>query len=252
MFTTDTLRGLQKQATACSQRVIQAKHPFSGRCLDAGGAGIEVVGGSNFGSALASVPCDFRFPQSQFTTSLESLMFHCDMDDDGEGGHRKVALGALSHLQNQSANGSGLGTPGSQNDSGFATPEAHGQMDEAERVLRDLELQQQTGKAKEPSSAVNQNSAKAGLVVRRDSLFQRLAVHANLVTFAILGTATRIGLTRLATYEGQTVFPIAVSQAVGCAVMGLVVRNKELLESMCVPFRSVQLSLFLLLIIYSQ
>ena len=56
------------------------------------------------------------------------------------------------------------------------------------------------------------------------------ATLASLIIFSIFGALARIGLQRLATYDGQSVFPIAVAQAVGCAIMGLVVRNRVLIE----------------------
>lgn len=129
-------------------------------------------------------------------------------------------------------------------DSGMTDSQTELQHQATQNVLRDLEMQahHRDGPGKPTTSPEKPASPSQKLLssafAARHSIWQRLAVYANLVTFSILGAATRIGLTRLATYPGQSVFPTAVSQAVGCAVMGLVVRNKALLEAMWAPLLS--------------
>lgn len=57
-----------------------------------------------------------------------------------------------------------------------------------------------------------------------------------LLTFAsIWGTLTRVGLTALNTYSGQSITPVIWAQAVGCLVMGWTVSNKDALEGIYPP-----------------
>ncbi|KAF8974502.1 CrcB-like protein-domain-containing protein [Flammula alnicola] len=44
---------------------------------------------------------------------------------------------------------------------------------------------------------------------------------------SILGALARLGLVALTTYDGQSIFPLAYAQAVGCLIMGFGVRFKE-------------------------
>ena len=69
-------------------------------------------------------------------------------------------------------------------------------------------------------------------IVRGETQLRTLAIYSSLAIFSILGALARIGLVLLATYDGQAVFPVAVAQAVGCAIMGNVVRNKQRLEQL--------------------
>ncbi|KAF7352738.1 hypothetical protein MVEN_01240000 [Mycena venus] len=45
--------------------------------------------------------------------------------------------------------------------------------------------------------------------------------------FSVLGVLARLGLTALATYSGQSIFPLAYSQATGCLIMGFCLALKE-------------------------
>ena len=54
-----------------------------------------------------------------------------------------------------------------------------------------------------------------------------LPVLALIIPTTIFGTLTRSGLTALATYDGNSIFPLAYAQAVGCLVMGIALRIKR-------------------------
>lgn len=54
-----------------------------------------------------------------------------------------------------------------------------------------------------------------------------LPVLALIMPAAIFGTLTRLGLTALATYNGNSIFPLVYAQAVGCLVMGIALRMKR-------------------------
>lgn len=44
---------------------------------------------------------------------------------------------------------------------------------------------------------------------------------------SMLGVLARLGIIALATFEGNSIFPLAYAQAVGCLVMGFALRLKE-------------------------
>jgi hypothetical protein len=79
------------------------------------------------------------------------------------------------------------------------------------------------------------NTEQPDLIVKwregAHSSLQPAAIAASLAMFAILGCLTRLSLLRLVTYDGMSVYPEIIVQAVGCAVMGMVVKNKVMLES---------------------
>lgn len=50
------------------------------------------------------------------------------------------------------------------------------------------------------------------------------------ILFSVFGTLARLGLTALFTYDGQGVFPLIWSQAVGCFLMGACSGRKQDLE----------------------
>ncbi len=52
-------------------------------------------------------------------------------------------------------------------------------------------------------------------------------VLALLIPASILGTLARLGLLAMTSYEGESIFPLAYVQAVGCLVMGFGLRLKE-------------------------
>ena len=52
-------------------------------------------------------------------------------------------------------------------------------------------------------------------------------VIALLMAPAVFGVLARLGLVALATYNGQSVFPLAYVQALGCLIMGFCLRLKE-------------------------
>lgn len=69
------------------------------------------------------------------------------------------------------------------------------------------------------------------------------AIYASLAIFAIFGTLARIGLSGLSSYPGQSVFSTAAPQAVGCALMGLIARNRVAFEHMYVAIRRMRMRL---------
>jgi CrcB protein len=60
-------------------------------------------------------------------------------------------------------------------------------------------------------------------------------VIAFLMPGAVFGTLARLGLVALMTYDGNSVFPLAYAQAVGCLVIGITMRFKEPLGQLSVP-----------------
>jgi fluoride ion exporter CrcB/FEX len=59
--------------------------------------------------------------------------------------------------------------------------------------------------------------------------YRLLAHYSILVLASMAGCLIRLGLTAMGTYAGASIFPIAWSQGVGCAIMGLALaRKKEL------------------------
>ncbi|KAJ7276465.1 CrcB-like protein-domain-containing protein [Mycena haematopus] len=64
---------------------------------------------------------------------------------------------------------------------------------------------------------------------RPPKAFHPLSLHvlALLMPFSVLGVLARLGLTALATYNGQSIFPLAYSQATGCLIMGFCLALKE-------------------------
>ncbi|KAJ7129599.1 CrcB-like protein-domain-containing protein [Mycena epipterygia] len=59
--------------------------------------------------------------------------------------------------------------------------------------------------------------------------YHPLSIHvlALLMPFSILGVLARLGLSALATYNGQSIFPLAYAQATGCLIMGFCLALKE-------------------------
>lgn len=53
------------------------------------------------------------------------------------------------------------------------------------------------------------------------------AVLVLLVPASILGTLARLGLLAMTTYDGESIFPLAYVQALGCLIMGFAIRLKE-------------------------
>ena len=60
--------------------------------------------------------------------------------------------------------------------------------------------------------------------------YRLLAHYSVLVLASMAGCLVRLGLTAMGSYAGASIFPIAWSQGVGCAIMGLcLARKKELI-----------------------
>ncbi|KAF5363819.1 hypothetical protein D9756_000437 [Leucocoprinus leucothites] len=53
---------------------------------------------------------------------------------------------------------------------------------------------------------------------------------------SILGTLARLGLLALTTYDGESIFPLAYVQALGCLIMGFGLRLKEPIGQFYGPF----------------
>jgi len=54
-----------------------------------------------------------------------------------------------------------------------------------------------------------------------------IPVVALLIPSSILGVLARLGLLAMTSYDGESIFPLAYVQAVGCLTMGLGLRLKE-------------------------
>lgn len=65
-----------------------------------------------------------------------------------------------------------------------------------------------------------------------------LSIHvlALLIPASTFGTLTRLGLHALATYDGNSIFPLAYAQALGCLVMGFTLGLKEPISRLCADF----------------
>lgn len=59
-------------------------------------------------------------------------------------------------------------------------------------------------------------------------IYQPLSIHvlALLMPASIFGVLARLGLQALATYNGESIFPLAYVQATGCFIMGVGLRMK--------------------------
>jgi len=53
--------------------------------------------------------------------------------------------------------------------------------------------------------------------------------------FSVLGVLARLGLTALTTYSGESIFPLAYSQATGCLIMGFCLALKEPISTYYAP-----------------
>lgn len=62
-------------------------------------------------------------------------------------------------------------------------------------------------------------------------------VIALLMPTAVFGVLARLGLVALMTYNGESVFPLAYVQALGCLIMGFCLRLKEPLDQLYVQLR---------------
>lgn len=67
-------------------------------------------------------------------------------------------------------------------------------------------------------------------------VYHTFSIHilALLMAFSVLGTLARLGLHALASYPGQSIFPLAWVQAVGCFVMGFALGLREPLTRLSV------------------
>jgi fluoride exporter len=59
-------------------------------------------------------------------------------------------------------------------------------------------------------------------------------VIALLMPAAVFGVLARLGIVALTTYNGESIFPLAYVQALGCLIMGFCLRLKEPLGQLCV------------------
>lgn len=98
----------------------------------------------------------------------------------------------------------------------------------SQQPSREVPNLEQTASNAESVHAAKEKEQETSLVLHN------LAVYASLTIFSIAGAATRVGITALTTYDGQPVFGVLAAQAIGCAVMGFAVRNRQYLESLYV------------------
>ena len=73
-------------------------------------------------------------------------------------------------------------------------------------------------------------------IERSPTKYSPFSLHtiAILAPFSILGLLARLGLEALATYDRQSIFPLAYAQGAGCLVMGAALQWKDPLMSMYV------------------
>lgn len=65
----------------------------------------------------------------------------------------------------------------------------------------------------------------------------KLTIFAALIPMSILGTLIRLGLNMLETYNGSPVFALAYPQFVGCVIMGIAVKKKDILLKYYLPLQ---------------
>jgi fluoride ion exporter CrcB/FEX len=65
----------------------------------------------------------------------------------------------------------------------------------------------------------------------------KLTIFAALIPMSILGTLIRLGLNLLETYNGSPVFALAYPQFVGCLIMGIAVKKKDVLLKYYLPLQ---------------
>lgn len=89
------------------------------------------------------------------------------------------------------------------------------------RVVEDLDGTQQAERIERPPSV------EEG--IRPSKVYQPLSfpVLVLLMPASVFGVLARLGIVALMTYGGDSVFPLAYVQALGCLVMGFAVRLKE-------------------------
>lgn len=89
------------------------------------------------------------------------------------------------------------------------------------RVVEDLDGTQQAERIERPPSV------EEG--IRPSKVYQPLSfpVLVLLMPASVFGVLARLGIVALMTYGGDSVFPLAYVQALGCMVMGFAVRLKE-------------------------
>ena len=77
-----------------------------------------------------------------------------------------------------------------------------------------------------PPPPTEPGETSAGLTTTTFSPFSP-AVIALLMPASIFGTLSRLGLQALATYDGESIFPLAYPQALGCFIMGVALPLKD-------------------------
>ncbi|KAF8591604.1 hypothetical protein K439DRAFT_1326892 [Ramaria rubella] len=70
---------------------------------------------------------------------------------------------------------------------------------------------------------------RAGKTVPTPVAFHPFSIHvlSLLMSFSVFGTLARLGIHALATYQGDSIFPLAWVQAVGCAIMGFALALRQ-------------------------
>lgn len=95
----------------------------------------------------------------------------------------------------------------------------------------------ETPKNLRPDPKEGQEDATLGLVVEPPpQLFHPLGweILTLLMPASVFGVLARLGLDALTSYEGQSIFPLAYVQGVGCLVMGFCLALKIPISEWCV------------------
>ncbi|KAF5390576.1 hypothetical protein D9757_002739 [Collybiopsis confluens] len=117
------------------------------------------------------------------------------------------------------------------NDARYSTPDSHRQIRTSvhdvgsEISLTSMEFPPPSGRA----STQSRQSHHSDHQLPRTRTYHPFAPHVLLLLIpsSIFGLLARLGLVALGTYEGQSIFPLAYAQGLGCFVMGYFVFLKE-------------------------
>lgn len=91
----------------------------------------------------------------------------------------------------------------------------------------DLKQVEDTGETRQAERVDRPPATEEGL--RPSKVYAPLSfpVIVLLMPAAVFGVLARLGLVALMTFEGESVFPLAYAQAMGCLIMGMGLRMKE-------------------------
>ena len=88
----------------------------------------------------------------------------------------------------------------------------------------------------EPNQGVQKGATLGEIVDPPQQLFHPLSweIIALLMPASVFGVLVRLGLDALTSYEGESIFPLAYVQGVGCLVMGFCLALKVPISEWCV------------------